>query len=111
MSAGSWHATRMTPNTYEAPACQGTNEVRAEDGSLPRLMHSRSSALGVTDLISRSGWQERVLHQTPIEGHAPRSEASGVAAGDELLHPRNDCVPSYRLSQCDGFAASVGRAS
>jgi hypothetical protein len=30
----------------------------------------------VTDLISSSGLQERVLHQTPIEGQAPRDEAS-----------------------------------
>ncbi len=30
----------------------------------------------MTDLISRSGLQERVLHQTPIEGQAPRDGAS-----------------------------------
>jgi hypothetical protein len=29
----------------------------------------------------------------------------------KFLHPRNNCVASYRLIQCDGFAASVGHAS
>ena len=60
----------------------------------------------MTDLISRSGLQERVLHQTPIEGQAASDVACVQLQECDLLHPRNDYVPSCRLIQGDGLQPS-----
>jgi hypothetical protein len=58
------------PNTYEAPTCQEAKEVRRKvKGLPPHVLMLGPSRLGVTDLISSARvLQERVLHQTPIEG-------------------------------------------
>jgi hypothetical protein len=45
----------MTPNTYEAPVCQGTKEVRRKKRVFRYGVHAQTIALGVTDLISNSG--------------------------------------------------------
>lgn len=45
---------------HEASACQGTNEVRAEDTVFRWQFRGQATACGVTDLISRSGLQARV---------------------------------------------------
>jgi len=64
------------PNTYEAPTCQGTKEVRAEDAVFRQEIHRQSTTLGVTDLISSASFAGTCLYQTPIEGQAPRDAAS-----------------------------------
>ena len=46
----------MTPNPYEAPTCQETKEVRAEDAVFRQEIHRQSTTLGVTDLISSAGF-------------------------------------------------------
>jgi hypothetical protein len=75
-------------------------------------MHGRPSALGVTDLISRSGLQERVS----CTKHLSRVGLHEIAATMELqecnlLHPRNDYVPSCRLIQESGLRSREERAS
>jgi hypothetical protein len=47
----------VTPNTYEAPTCQEAKEGRRKIKGLPlHVFHARSLAVGVTDLISSSGF-------------------------------------------------------
>ena len=66
----------MPHNTYEAPVCQGTKEVRRKEKGLP-LLGSRSGDRAWCDRLDfKLGFYrdalQRVLHQTPIEGQAPR---------------------------------------
>jgi hypothetical protein len=47
----------VTPNPYEAPTCQEAKEVRRKNGGLPpHVSHALLPAIGVTDLISNSGF-------------------------------------------------------
>jgi hypothetical protein len=43
-------------NTYETPVCQEANEVRRKKRGFRFSFHAQSIALGVTDLISNSGF-------------------------------------------------------
>ena len=69
---------RRLPNTYEAPVCQGTKEVRRKIKGLP-LLGSRSVDRAWCDRLDfQLGFcrdaVQRVLHQTPIEGPRPTAD-------------------------------------
>ena len=65
-------APKETPNPYEAPACQGTKEVRRKSKGLPPLEFTLwTAALGVTDLISDSGFAGACPAPNTYRGSSP----------------------------------------
>ena len=107
----------MPHNTYEAPVCQGTKEVRRKEKGFPLRVHAQSMTLGVTDLISSSGFTGTLIAcpaPNTYRGSSPTAAEAlarcGAVAGC-LPRPRNDTVPSYRPTQRVGLETPGGASS